>query len=184
MKSSMLKNITVFAVIVLSAGFTGMASAHEINGELTNAATLSKSAMHVDVYVTYCSSWLTDQPDPDDGSSGPAGRFVYSIDKTGGGADTVKVTGAKFDPTLIGGPSQSDSSNALKAYPASPFVGIVSGNGCYQLVVSHSGSVTSNYTLYAHCERNTAALFGYGIHTKTGIVPNWAAPANNVPPTA
>ncbi|NOU44123.1 MAG: hypothetical protein HOO87_11320 [Methyloglobulus sp.] len=86
--------------------------------------------------------------------------------------------------SLIGGPSQSDSSNVLKDYPFSPFVGIVSGNGCYQLVVSHSAPVTSNYTLRFDCERNTAVPFGNGIRTKVGIVPNWAAPANNVPPTA
>jgi hypothetical protein len=161
MKNIMLKN-TLAATLLLGAGFSGIASAHDIFN-----ATLGTSAGAMDKYTVSCVN------DPSEADTGPADRLqvlVRDQNAANGGttnAASVRIVAFKVSGTAatnaLPATMTSDTSETNNTYSSALNVNSATngGNGDYEVFVSKSASGIEDYDVTIHCQTSA------GVHTGT-----------------
>lgn len=160
--------------VMLSAGYAGLASAHEIPGTAVST-TLGAALNLYDVYHMTCYA-DTIPVDPESVSSADAKGLRGGVSLTAAGTaganvkltigknntkascnDTVVTAGGYTYPNNYCATTANGGTTGTQAY-------VAGGNGEYDLVVSHNSTTTGTltYNVVAHCE-DTA-----GVHTGTG----------------
>ncbi|NOU23554.1 MAG: hypothetical protein HOO93_17540 [Methyloglobulus sp.] len=163
------KKSALVAAMVLSTGYMGNVTAHELPSAGVST-TVGTANANYDVYRTTCYS-DANAVDPESVSLGAALRLRAAVSKTAG-TGSVKVTlGANRAPNTRTQASCTDSTLGGYVYPAD-YCGntqttLPAGNGEYTMVVNSGSTVTGvkSYNVVFHCENGTLAA---PVHTGTG----------------
>ncbi|GAB6141039.1 hypothetical protein JCM14076_17680 [Methylosoma difficile] len=171
MKSLAIKTLTS-SLLLIAAGYTGMASAHCLN------ETLGASAIAADLYRISCLSGDGSDEAP---SLLATRKLAVQPNKVSGNNVTVQIGREGFTPSSQSTDSSTGTAINLATCTAPSLgtqvtldpvaQGAADGNGDYNILVNKNGSTATSYGLVFHCQ--DAA----GVHTTTQeVVAGSAAP--------